>query len=188
MVSRAVKLAICLFSITSARAELNLAPEVAEYELDGVKMHRLVFADGPERITYSPPNGWEYSRRDSQTLVLRPHGMRGEATITRLAVARRESFDDETIKHLTEEVLAAVPSGAKNVSIVSQQKNPLIIERKETFLVIIKYEFYGEPHLRSIMFLYRKNEQLRFQLTAPQSEFQRLQEAFRGSQYSWQNL
>jgi hypothetical protein len=187
MVSRAVKVAILLYSITSARADLNLAPEAAEYDLDGIKMRHLVFTDGSERVTYSPPLGWEYSRRDN-ALVLRPHGVRGEATISRLAVAHRETFDDQTIKRLTEESLLSVPRGAKNVSVVSQQKDPLIIERKETFLLIIKYEFYGEPQLRSVMFLYRKNEQLLFQLTAPQSEFQRLQEAFRASQYSWQNL
>jgi hypothetical protein len=71
--------------------------------------------------------------------------------------------------------------------IVLQQKNVVIIERKETFLIIMKYEFYGEPQQRSVLFVNRKNEQLRFQLTCPESNFARLQKVFLATHFSWQN-
>jgi len=151
-------------------------------------MRRLVFFDGPARVTYTPPADWEYSSTNDNLLLLHPHGAPGEATIRRLDLARPETFDDETTKRLTEEVLLSVPRGATNVDLVSREKNPLIIERKETFLVIIKYDFYGEPQLRSVLFLDRKKDQLRFQLTSPRSNFQHLQEVFGSSYFSWQNL
>ncbi len=190
MVSRTVKLTLSIFLvITSVRADLRLVPEVAEYELDGIKMRRLVFFDGPERVTYTPPAGWKYSRADKDLFVLHPSdGPRGEATIARISLAQPGHFDDETIKGLTDEVLHSAPGGAKNVGLVAQQKNPVIIERKETFLLTIKYDYYGEPQERSVMFVNRKNEQLRFQLTCPQSNFPELQKIFLASHFSWQNL
>ena len=189
MVPRAVKLSVGVFLlVTSGRADLKLTPQVAEYELDGIKMRRLVFFDGPERVTYTPPADWECASTNENLLLLRPHGTRGEATIRRVDLARPETFDEETTKRLTEEVLFSVPRGATNVGLVSQQNNPLIIEGKETFLVIIKYDFYGEPQSRSVLFLDRKKDQMRFQLTSPRSNFQHLQEVFRSSYFSWQNL
>jgi hypothetical protein len=46
----------------------------------------------------------------------------------------------------------------------------------------------GQPQTRSVMFLNRKKEQIRFQLTCRRSDFKELQKAFQGSHYSWQNL
>jgi hypothetical protein len=117
-----------------------------------------------------------------------PHGARGEATIRQVRLANPESFDKESVKRLIEQVLASAPKGATNVAVVSQEMNPVMIERKETFLVIIKFDSYGEPYLRSVMFLNRGNEQMLFQLTAPQSTFPETQKAFQGSHFTWQNL
>jgi hypothetical protein len=64
----------------------------------------------------------------------------------------------------------------------------VLIEGKPTFLVIINFELYGTPQSRSVMFLNREGEQLRFQLTCPQTKFAELQKQFFGSQFSWQNL
>ncbi len=111
-----------------------------------------------------------------------------EATITVSNLPQAQIFDDATTKRLCDEVLASVPSGATHVTLVSQQLNPLLIERKETFLVVINYDFYSYPYARSVMFLNRQNEQVRLQLTCLRSAFPELQKAFQGSHYSWQNL
>ena len=84
--------------------------------------------------------------------------------------------------------MASVPDGTTNIQLVSQEKNPLMIERKETLLVILSYNLYGGAYNRSILFLNRGKEQIRFQLTSRQVDFKELQKAFLGSQYSWQNL
>jgi hypothetical protein len=188
MVSRAVILVAGVFLLsTSARADLKLTPQIAEYDLDGFKMKHLVFSDGSRRVTYAPPAGWDYSG-SANLFVLHPSHSRGEATIARIALPQKESFDDETTKRLIDEVIASAPKGADNVALVSQEKNPLMIERKETLLIMIKYDFHGEPFSRSVMFLNRQDDQLRFQLTAPRSNFPELQRAFQASHYSWQNL
>ena len=87
-----------------------------------------------------------------------------EAIITVSKVSRPEGFEETTIKRLCDETLASLPRGATN-TIVSQQLNPLLIERKETFLVVISYDYYSTRYAKSIMFLNRQNEQIRFELT-----------------------
>jgi hypothetical protein len=172
-----------------ARADLQFTPKIAEYELDGVKFKQLAFSDGDAKeITYAPPRGWDYSGTASQ-LTLHPRNKKqAEATISKIMLPRPVRFDEETMKGLVEEVIAALPHNSTNVQVVSQEKNPLMIEGKETFLVTLAYTFYGENYGRSILFLNRGNEQIRFQLGCRQADFQELQKAFLASQYSWQNL
>jgi hypothetical protein len=172
-----------------ARADLQFTPKIADYELDGVKLKQLAFSDGNAKdITYAPPRGWDYSGNTSQ-LTLRPRNKKqAEATISKITLPGPVTFDEETAKELVKEMMASLPHGSTNVQVVSQEKNRLLIERKETFLVTLGYTLYGERYSRSILFLNRGNEQIRFQLACRQADFEELQKAFLASHYSWQNL
>lgn len=174
--------------ITSARADLDLTPKLSEYELDGVRLKQLAFSDGNGIVTYTPPRGWDYSGSVAQLVLRPPSKSQAEAKITKVTLSGPASFDEETINKLVREAIASVPHGSSDIQLVSQQRNPLIIERKETFLVVLSYNFYGGAYSRSILFLNRGNEQIRFQLTSSQADFKELQKAFFASQYSWQNL
>jgi hypothetical protein len=177
----------CLL-IRSACADLDLTPKPSQYELDGVKLKQLAFSDGSKVVTYTPPRGWDYSGSTAQLILQPPNKSQAQAKITKVALSQPASFNEETMKKLVQEVMASVPEGSTDVQLVSQEKNPLIIERKETFLVTLSYNFYGGAYGRSMLFLNRGNEQIRFQLTTRQADFKELQKAFLGSQYSWQNL
>jgi hypothetical protein len=185
----AVRICLAFISLTGlARADLDLTPRVEEYDLDGVKLKQLAFADGDRRVIYTPPKKWDYAGHGNRFVLRPPSQSAAEAIITVSKTQRREVFDEVTTKHLCDEVLASVPSGATNVSLVSQQMNPLQIERKDTFLVVINYDYYSYPYARSVMFLNRQNEQVRFQLTCYRNAFRDLQKVFQNSHYSWQNL
>jgi hypothetical protein len=174
--------------IAPARAELDLTPKPSEYELDGVKFKQLAFSDGSKIVTYAPPRGWDYSGSATQ-LTLRPPGKtEAEAKITKVALSQPASFDEETVNKLVQKAIASVPPGSTNIQLVSREKNPLKIERKETFLVTLSYSFYGNAYNRSILLLNRGTEQIQFQLDCRQVDFRELQTAFLGSQHSWQNL
>lgn len=179
--------AFVLFAANSAIAELQLSPEVGEYDLEGIKLQCLVFPDGAQRVTYTPPRGWHYSGNDGR-LQLWPPRAEAQGIISVSKLAEPQIFDEATTKRLCQETIASIPGAATNALIVSQEKNPLLIDRKETFLVIIQYDCYGTSYARSVMFLNRKNEQVRFQLTSPRWKFAPLQKEFLGSQFSWQNL
>jgi len=174
--------------IASAHAELDLTPKPSHYELDGVKFQQLAFSDGSKIVTYAPPRGWDYSGSPTQ-LTLRPPGKsQAEATIKKVALSQPASFDEGTVKKLVHEAIAYVPPGSTDIQLISQEKNPLIIERKETFLVTLSYNFYGAAYNRSILFLNRGKEQIQFQLSCRGGDFRELQAAFLASQHSWQNL
>jgi hypothetical protein len=190
MVSRTLKitLGLLLFALVCARADLQLKPQTGEYELDGIKFPRIVFVDGEQRVTYAPPTDWQFSGT-SDSFVLHPkRKSEAEAVISRLSLSKPQVFDDDTMLRLTAEVSNSLPAGATHSEIVALEKNPVIIERKETFLVVINYDFVGQPQTRSVMFLNRKNEQLRFQLTCRRGDFKDLQKTFLASHFSWQNL
>jgi hypothetical protein len=185
----AIRVGVTLISLAGlAHADLDLTARLEQYDLDGVKRQQLVFADGDRRVSYTPPKNWEYSGAGSR-FVLHPASQSGaEAVIAVTKLSAAEVFDQTTTKRLSDEVLASVPRGATNVTLVSQQLNPLLIERKETFLVVISYDYYSQPYQRSEMFLNRNNEQVCFQLTCYRNAFRELQKAFESSHYSWQNL
>lgn len=176
------------FFVASARAELRLTPSVDEFELDGAKLKQLAFQDGGKKVTYQSPRGWDYSGSATQLTLRPPKKTQAEATITRISLSAPGIFDDESLKKLVADATALAPKGSANVTVVSQEKSPLRINGKETFLVILKYDFYGESYSRSILFLNREKEQIRFQLTSRQGDFSQLQKAFLSSQCSWRNL
>ena len=185
----AVKVSVILVLLASlARADLNLTPRTQEYELEGVKMRQLVFADGDRQVTYAPPRKWEYSGGGNRFVLHPAFGAAAEAVITVTKSSRMEPLDESSAKSLSDEVLASAPRGATNVTLVSQQLNPLLIDRKPTFLVVISYDYYGQPYERSVMFLNRRTERVQFQLTCYRNDFRDLQKAFESSHYSWQNL
>jgi hypothetical protein len=172
----------------SVRAELQLNPRPDEYELDGTKLKQLAFSDGDKKVTYAPPRGWDCSGSGSQLTLHPPKRAQAEAIVTKIGLPKPGTLDDQSQKKLVEEALASLPKGSTDIQLVSQEKNPLQIDRKETFLAVVSYSFYGESYGRSILFLNRGNEQIRFQLTSRQSDFKDLHKAFLGSQYSWQGL
>lgn len=186
---RALILALSGFLfLGSARADLQLTPTLGDYDLDGVRMQQLLFPDGEKKVLYTPPRGWDYSANGGR-LILRPsHGGNAEAEIKVIKLAGPQVFDDATMKQLSDEVVASLPANALNVKVIAQEKNPLLIERKETFLVVVNYDCFGDSYARSVLFVNRKGEQLRCQLTCRQALFPQLKKAFQGSQYSWQHL
>lgn len=182
-------LVVCgMVSLAAAQAELLLTPKVLEYNGDGATLKQLAFFDGNKIVTYRSPRGWKYSGNSTQ-LTLRPPGKtQTEATITRFPRPEALCFDDETLDRLVTEAIAQLPEGSERIFVISQVKNPLMIQGKETFLVIIDYTAFGERYKRSILFLNRESDQIRFQLTCRTADFDGLQRAFLHSQYTWQNL
>jgi hypothetical protein len=170
------------------QAELQLVPTVDEFELDGAKLKQLAFSDDGRKITYQSPHGWDYSGSATQLTLHPPNKPQAEATIARVSRSDQTQFDEETLKKLVAEAVALVPKGSTDVAVESQEKSPLRIGTRETFLVVLTYTLLGNHYNRSILFINRGAEQIRCQLTCRSSDFKELQKSFFSSQYSWHNL
>jgi hypothetical protein len=174
---------------TTARADLQLMPKLSSYELDGATFRILAFSDGlRDDITYAPPPGWDYFGSSAKLTLRPPMISQAEGSITTTKLPTPGVFDEEAKDLLTRHAMESVPSGSTDVTLVSQEMDPVIIEQKETFLVIVKYASYAQHYRRSMLFLNRGTEQLCFQLVSPEESFEDLQRAFLGSQFSWQHL
>lgn len=185
-------LIITVFSVLlalDARADIAFTPTESEYRVEGMTLKQLAFSDdGGKTITYQQPPGWKYSGNTNSLTLQPPNTVDAEGTITKTMLPQPGIFDEETMKKLTEEALASVPKPSSNVTLVSQENSPVRIGGKDTFLVIVSYTFNKENYERSTMFLNRGNEQVRFQFVSRAAEFNELQRAFLGSQFTWQNL
>jgi hypothetical protein len=174
--------------VASARAELLLTPTVLEVEKEGGKSRHFAFSDGAQTVTYQPPRGWDYSGSATQLTLRPPNKTQAQATISRVPLLQPGTFDEESLKKLVSEAIALVPPGSEGISVLSQEKNLLKIQSKETFLITLSYTFYGQKFGRSILLLNRGNEQIRLQLTCRDTDFKDLHRAFLASQGTWQNL
>lgn len=190
MVTRSLVVTILVLSfVISACAEIRFTPRESKYSVEGMEFKQLAFPDGSgHEITYQQPPGWTYSGSVAK-LTLHPSGnAQAEGTISEVKLSKSVAFDEATTKELVKRSLSAVPAESTDVTLVSQEMNPVKIGGKETFLVIVTYVFYGVRYERSIMFMNRGDEQIVFQFVSPASDFKDLQRAFLASQFTWQNL
>ena len=182
-------LAFFSFLLAMARGELTLSPRLEEYDLDGMKMWRLVFQTGSEaEASFRPPDGWEYSG-SAQRLGLRPPGKpNAEASIVRLAIENFPPCNESGAKRLSEIALSALPEGAEGIKLDSATASPLQISGKETYLIELSYTFYGERLRRYCLFLGSEWGPMRFQLTCLASDYEKLMPLFQKSLHTWQRL
>lgn len=170
----------------TANASVDFTTTTSERVLSGVKFQQLVFHQDGRTITYEQPRGWKYSGDASRITLTPPDISQAEAAIEQSPLAAPQIFDERTMKTLQEMVMASVPGNSQNVTLVSAEKNPLMIDRQETFEVVITYQASGVEFQRSVLFLNLKDTQLRFRITTRKQDFEKLSKAFRGSIFSWQ--
>lgn len=179
---------VSLLCAVAARADLDLSPRLSEYNLDGRKFRLLAFLESGQQVTYVPPRDWGYSGSSARLILHPPKKAQAEATVTKSALGRMTVFNEETTKMLVAEALSCVPPESTNVTLTSQEKNPLLIAGKETFLVTLSYTLYGETYGRSLLFLNRATDQIRFQFVSRAVDFKILQKEFQTSLCSWRNI
>ena len=181
--------ALMVVTAASGRADLQFTPRESYFELEGMKLKQLAFSDGgAKEVTYQQPPGWSYSGDAGKLTLHPPNKSQAEATVSKVTLPKPGVFDDASMKQMVEEALASAPKGSTSISLVSQQRNPVLIAGKETFLVVVSYSFYGGNYQRSLMFMNRGNEQVRFQFVSRAADFEELQRAFLGSHCTWENL
>ena len=180
--------AILLMPNGRALAEIDFTPRPSVYLAEGMKMADLKFRDGAREIAYTPPANWKYEGDPSKLLLIPSNMVQAEASIEKAPTPVTAVFDAEGMKQLTGRVLASLPQGSQKVTIVSEEKDPLRINGKETFGVTISSVFFGQAVTTSVVFCNRGKEQLEFKLFCHSADFPELSRLFRGSLFSLQGF
>jgi len=169
----------------SANAAIDLTPTVSEYTAEGIRFRQLSFKDGKQRVIYEPPRQWTVRGGGSDLRLVPPTAERADASIQVTELPRPQPFDEKLFAALKEQCLRSVPPGAQNAVIVSEEQNPVRLERGDCYAVTVSYQSIGETFFRSVLFANIPDAQLTFRLTARKADFESLQRAFRSSILSW---
>lgn len=170
----------------SAHAGIDFRISFGETKLDGLIFKHLIFHENGKKIIYEQPAGWNYTGDASRIRLTPPNLSQAQADIEQSPLRAPQNFDEATIKSLQEKTLASVPAGSQKPKLLSEEKNPVLVNGHETYEITVGYQFSGQEFQRSILYLNLPDTQLRFRVTARKDDFEKVHKTFRGSIFSWQ--
>lgn len=177
------------FPAMTTMAELDLSPQPEEFDLDGIKILQVAFGNGHlPKVSYQPPRDWKYTGNRDQ-LVVQPEKLsQASAKVTKLPESEEIRLDNAGREELRQKILLSLPEGSQNPEVTSEQVDTLQIDGLHTYLVEIKYAFFGEKFACYSLTVNRKPQALNFRLTCREKDYTDLRKAFEKSLYTWQNL
>ena len=173
-------------SLATSRAAIDLAPTPHEYTCEGFTFTELLFKDGKRQINYLLPNQWSYRAAGNGVLLTPPKSVNADAVILATPLAKPEVLDEKAMAAARERFLSSLPSGSQMIKVVQEEQNPVLLDNKPSYEVIVSYQIMGETFLRSQLFTNNGDTQVSFRFTARKVDFEKLHQVFRGSILSWQ--
>jgi hypothetical protein len=171
-----------------AFAGIDFTPTAGERTFEGIKFPELYFREKDRKVSYEQPRGWKYSGDSSRIRFTPPDVAQAFGEISQTPLPAPQNFDEPTMKRLQDQVLASLPPDSRNVAILSTEKNPLVINARETFEVTVAYELYSERYHQSVLFMSLPDTQITFRFVARKPDFEKLHRTFRKSLGSLQWL
>lgn len=177
-----------LLACCRAFGGIDFTPGLGERKLEGIKFTELYFHENGRKISYEQPRGWTYTGDSTRIRFIPPNVQQAFGEMAQTPLPAPQNFDESTIKLLQDRVLQSLPPDSHDVTVISAEKNPLMINQHETFEVTVAYQLYGEHYHRSVLFMNLSDTQLAFAFVARKPDFDKLHAAFRGSLCSLQWL
>ena len=180
--------AICLTLRHAAAAgnPVEFSADVQNFTGEGVTYHRMVFKDGNRVIYYQPPNHWKGNVSDGQLTLTPPDGTYAQASIASVPVQNPVVLDDRAATTFENQVMAALPSGNRNATVVKREQNAFLLNNNPTLELTVAYDVFGQSFKRGVILVNTPANQVRFQFTARKNEFNQLYQAFRNSVFTWE--
>ncbi len=127
MKARRFVLILSLAGIVSAHGAVDLTPVTSEFVLAGIKATLLNFKEKGHTITYAQPPGWHYAGGADRIRFTPPQIPQAFGEIDQSPLAAPQKFDEWTTQGLHERTLAAVPPDSQKVTLVSEERSPLLV-------------------------------------------------------------
>jgi hypothetical protein len=176
-------LLLAVLTSSTSNAAIDFTAEAGERNLEGITFKQLIFRDKERRITYEQPKGWSYSG-DSKGLRLTPPNVaQAHAEIDQAPLPAPQPIDEAALR---DQAMRTIPPGSQRATVVEEERNPLRINRHDTYGVTINYVLHEQEYTANVLFANLEETQLRFRIVARKQEFEKLWRAFRGSLFSLQ--
>lgn len=164
---------------------IEFSADVQKFTGEGIVYHRLTFKDDERAISYLPPPGWTCSLRGNSLRLTPPNKDFAEAQIESFPLEKPKPMDDAAVAALTQDVLAALPHGSQQATVVRQEQNPML-NNNPGFELIVSYKIPGDTFQRGIIFVNTQENQLVFKFSARKGDFDQLYRIFRSSIFTWE--
>jgi hypothetical protein len=171
-----------------AHAQVDLTPVTWNREFDGAKVSCVIFRDGREKLTYTPPNGWQLSGSGQKLSLSSDIESNAEGQINVRPGIPGVPIDQASVQQYVLGARQSAPPGSRNLEVLSSKISPLKICGYETLAIELKYEAFGTTYRSHFLYLNRDRDQWFFRFTAPANTFERAFEPFRVSLYSLTGL
>ena len=168
---RIAPLAALSFALLTVSHALDLTPQFADLDTDGLRMRTPFFHDGAKRVFIKPPNGWKIEGSSRRAVLFSdrvPH-----SSIALMLSPRPMLPTTEAERKLVRDtVLELAGKDAEKVTLEAETPDPLPLNGWKTFDFRIAYTTSAVRQLKSVM-LVRLNafEELQVVVSGPQSEF-----------------
>jgi len=180
--------ALVLMAGVCAHAQVDLTPVTWTHEFDGVKVSSVVFRDGLQKMTYTPPNGWQLSGSGQKLSLSSDIESNSEAQINVKPGPATAPINQASVQQYVLTSQQSAPPGSRNLQVLSSKLSPLMICGYETLAIELKYEAFGTTYRSHFLYLNRDRDQWTFRFTSPIKTFDRAFEPFRVSLYSLTGL
>jgi hypothetical protein len=171
-----------------AHAQVDLTPVTWNHEFDGAKVSCVIFRDGKQKLTYTPPNGWQLSGSGQKLSLSSDIESNAEAQINVKPSPAAAPIDQASVQQYVLSSQQSAPAGSRNLQVLSSKLSPLKICGYETLAIELKYEAFGTTYRSHFLYLNRDRDQWTFRFTSPMNTFDRAFEPFRVSLYSLTGL
>ena len=183
----AVIAALCLtLRLAMAGNSVEFSAALQAFTGEGVTYHRLVFKDEKRAIYYQPPANWKVNASENQVTFVPPEKSFAEAKITSVALDKPVVLDERAAAAFKDQVLAALPTGNQQATVVKQEQNAVLINNNATAEVVVTYDAFGQSFQRGVFLLSTPGNQVRFQFTARKADFDPLYRIFHSSILTWE--
>jgi hypothetical protein len=154
---------LLLLPLVAAHA-LDFTPLEVKERTEGGMSTYLEFRDGRNRLTYTPPRGWEY-RGDAVSFRLAPPDFAGvEIDFRTQALGAPLTASEENLAAFEAFAREALPSGATKVENVVAAFNPIEIDGRKTVEVMLSYSYFGQNLKASCLYVVRECAPVRFRV------------------------
>lgn len=183
---RPISLGLFLLTLAStAGAAVDLTPFPREYVEEGVRVVEVTLQANPGTVRYFPPREWSVTGSKDRLQVTPREKNFSEGLILAAPLPEPRPLDEATRQAFEQQVLATLPAGSQKVEVVLREENTVILNGHHSYQVVVAYHTLGQDFLRSSILVHYPHTQLVFRFSAPKTDFEALNKAFRRSISSW---